>query len=1470
MDRERFFHPKRGGRGIGRGRVVTRGFRGRGRGAEGRGYDSCHDRGARSMESLAELSGWRQMPGAQDGWRQIPGAQDGCRPMFGDQARWKPNFAPRGGSRRNQEIHNDPAKEEQHATGFKKQRKYPISVRDLDRLTTLQPDLVVLELLSEKSGFSLLVEQNDITPLKYDLAIKVLARATTCQSIRESVYELLNKTLTEGFAAKLISYSVTVKRLYPEKGRVFFADLHTVMETFCNGMMSIAINRLINLVDTCHSALTTLEAEGQVEDCMVKKYKILLDRLTEAAKKWEPENKIDEQDSRKRRVAEMDNMEPPDDFRELSVLPTSMDIVDTKRPFLRRNVVKGRYTDGQHYLDVQFRLLREDFVRPLREGICQFRSNTKSRIMDVRIYRNVTYIGSKLQHHRIFHGVKLGSLKTMKLENSKRLMYGNLVCFSNDNFATMILGSVADRSPEALKEGIIGIEFESDISEFDMSGNFTMVESRAYFMAYKHVLQALKEMPNNIPMEKYVVHVEGLVNPPRYLGVENPYDLRVIRSKSMMKNSEAFNRFFREELAEAQEEVAQDVRHLEKVQIARDLAEWPSADDLGLDSSQRRALHSALTRELAIIQGPPGTGKTYLGLKIVQTLLHNSQVWKDKDNPILVVCFTNHALDQFLEGMTTFTNSIVRVGSRTKSETIEKYQINKLVQSVVSSRSMPHCIHSQKANIISELRHLENGIGMCRQVDIECGAARGIFSLNVFASSNIIPNHILQQLEQAPNVEKLMYWLALSCQSQNVSRLGHQVDDSTAKKQKASQQQTDAKLGYEVDEDKFRDAVEFLEIEERDRMIDEDDCEEPNWKNSLTKINQVTFEVTKEKLEHELAHLDAILQEEENDAASLQYIIREGQLNAMNYGLEIPVNRQEMEALETQATLNIWKLDHRRKWQLYNHWVAKLQRNARPQCQSLSALLQRRTKALEGVKNAEYLHAMRRAAVVGMTTTGAAQYNRILQDLAPSIVVIEEAAEILESHVITSLTAGCQHLIMIGDHQQLQPSATVYELAKKYGLETSLFERLIKNGLAFETLEYQHRMRPSISSLLVPSIYPTLKDHPSVHKYPPVLGIVPNIFFIAHQELERKESDDNNSHENQHEAEFMMGLCRHLVLQGYSSDDITILTAYSDSFSCSGRLGEAQRLLQRQEHICTGVKICVVDNYQGEENKIILLSLVRSNPEGSVGFLRTENRVCVALSRAKHGLYITGNMELLSQSSDLWKKINADLIKSESVGKALPLRCENHVHLVSMVSTGQDFLAKSPEGGCLQVCAKPLPQCRHCCPKACHMNDLEHVKYKCQVQCPKSLCSLDHKCPKLCWEDCGLCMVILAKDLPCSHVHSIACHVDPSSYKCPTKVVKVIPACQHEVTMPCCQDPSLFLCPEDCDTRLDCGHKCKKKCHRTRDPDHQKYVMEQCTRINVGCSQNHPCLKRCYQECGSCVVLVNKELPCRMRQRMWM
>ena len=61
-------------------------------------------------------------------------------------------------------------------------------------------------------------------------------------------------------------------------------------------------------------------------------------------------------------------------------------------------------------------------------------------------------------------------------------------------------------------------------------------------------------------------------------------------------------------------------------------------------------------------------------------------------------------------------------------------------------------------------------------------------------------------------------------------------------------------------------------------------------------------------------------------------------------------------------------------------------------------------------------------------------------------MIVEEAAEVLEAHIVTSMPETTQHLILIGDHQQLKPSPTVYDLAKKYNLDLSLFERMVRKA----------------------------------------------------------------------------------------------------------------------------------------------------------------------------------------------------------------------------------------------------------------------------------------------------------------------------------------------------------------------------------------------------------------------------------------
>ena len=132
---------------------------------------------------------------------------------------------------------------------------------------------------------------------------------------------------------------------------------------------------------------------------------------------------------------------------------------------------------------------------------------------------------------------------------------------------------------------------------------------------------------------------------------------------------------------------------------------------------------------------------------------------------------------------------------------------------------------------------------------------------------------------------------------------------------------------------------------------------------------------------------------------------------------------------------------------------------------------------------------------------GAAKYRELVQKIQPRITIVEEAAEVLESHIVTSLSPGCQHLILIGDHQQLRPNPTVYALAKDYNLDVSLFERLVKNGMHFSRLRLQHRMRPEIARM-VNHIYKDLENHKSVLNLENIKGVSHNIFFINHQEAE--------------------------------------------------------------------------------------------------------------------------------------------------------------------------------------------------------------------------------------------------------------------------------------------------------------------------------------------------------------------------------
>ncbi|XP_043653584.1 NFX1-type zinc finger-containing protein 1 isoform X1 [Drosophila teissieri] len=280
--------------------------------------------------------------------------------------------------------------------------------------------------------------------------------------------------------------------------------------------------------------------------------------------------------------------------------------------------------------------------------------------------------------------------------------------------------------------------------------------------------------------------------------------------------------------------------------------------------------------------------------------------------------------------------------------------------------------------------------------------------------------------------------------------------------------------------------------------------------------------------------------------------------------------------------------------------------------------------------------------VLAMTTTCAARLNFLFRLLQSKCVVFEEAAEIQEAHILACLTPHTQHVILVGDHKQLQPFTGSSKVP-----QISLFERLIVAGLPFSLLNLQYRMRPCISDLLVPSIYDELLCSESVKEYENIRLMAKNLYFVQHNQTEQRTTD--MSIENLYEAGVLAKLTEFLIQKAkYKHSDIAILSPYNAQIEC------IKQALPRKYR--SSVQVASVDSFQGLEANIVLLSLVRSNPSGQIGFLRLANRVCVALSRARWALYIVGNLEMLQQSyPKLWSPIAQRLEENNAIGEAFPI-----------------------------------------------------------------------------------------------------------------------------------------------------------------------------------------------------------------------
>lgn len=262
------------------------------------------------------------------------------------------------------------------------------------------------------------------------------------------------------------------------------------------------------------------------------------------------------------------------------------------------------------------------------------------------------------------------------------------------------------------------------------------------------------------------------------------------------------------------------------------------------------------------------------------------------------------------------------------------------------------------------------------------------------------------------------------------------------------------------------------------------------------------------------------------------------------------------------------------------------------------------------------------ADVVCATTT---LDESLLGDRRFDLVVIDEACQSTEPGCWMPVLRA-DRLVLAGDHCQLPPTVLSKQAAKE-GLEVSLLERLV--GLygdrVTRRLNVQYRMHDQIMNFSSEQFYAgTLLSHDSVcshllsdlHYVDESFVTIEPVTFIdsAGAGWDEELEPDGLSKRNLKEAELVLRKITELQEAGVRGRDIAVIAPYA-----------AQVRWLRQNSPDDRVEIDTVDGFQGREKEAVIISMVRSNADGEIGFLADARRMNVALTRARRKLIVIGD-----------------------------------------------------------------------------------------------------------------------------------------------------------------------------------------------------------------------------------------------------
>lgn len=275
------------------------------------------------------------------------------------------------------------------------------------------------------------------------------------------------------------------------------------------------------------------------------------------------------------------------------------------------------------------------------------------------------------------------------------------------------------------------------------------------------------------------------------------------------------------------------------------------------------------------------------------------------------------------------------------------------------------------------------------------------------------------------------------------------------------------------------------------------------------------------------------------------------------------------------------------------------------------------------------------ARVISCTLAGSA--SRVLEGMKFATLFIDEAAQALEAACWIAIRKA-NRVIFAGDHCQLPPTVKCLE-AIKGGLARTLMERIVNsNPQAVTLLKVQYRMNDDIMRFSSDWFYGGEVESAPEVRYRSILDLDTPMTWIdtatldieAHEELVGETYGRINRAEARLTIDTLQHYFERLGRQRVLDErlDVGIISPYRAQVQLLRRMLRKSAYFKPLRHLIT---VNTVDGFQGQERDLIVISMVRQNEEGQIGFLRDLRRMNVAITRARMKLFIMGDSTTMTR-----------------------------------------------------------------------------------------------------------------------------------------------------------------------------------------------------------------------------------------------